>query len=71
LHSDDSNHAKPSPFTAWFLVGKQSRLLSVHPQIKHDFLAILIGEEGGGLVYWDGAKLRWQQEEKKERVQYR
>ena|ERR1051325_1125180 len=61
--SDDSSHAKPSPFTAWFLVGKQSKLLSVHPQIKHDSLAILIGDEGGGLVYWDGTKLRWQQEE--------
>ena len=52
-----------SPFTAWFLVRKQSNFLSIHPQIKHDTLAILIGEEGGGLVYWDGRKLSWQVEE--------
>ena len=30
---------------------------------KHDSLAILIGDEGGGLIYWDGTKFRWQQEE--------
>jgi hypothetical protein len=52
-----------SPFTTWFLVRKQSKLLSVHPKITHDSLAILIGEEGGGLIYWDGHKLAWQQEE--------
>ena len=52
-----------SPFTAWLLVPKQSKLLLIHPKIKHDCLAILIGEEGGGLVYWDGRKFAWQQEE--------
>jgi hypothetical protein len=52
-----------SPFTTWFLVRKQSKLLSIHPKINHDSLAILIGEEGGGLVYWDGRKLNWQMEE--------
>lgn len=55
--------AASSPFTGWVLVRKQSKLLSIHPKIKHDSLAIFIGEEGGGLVYWDGQKLAWQQEE--------
>ncbi|SRR6266567_4116457 len=55
--------AAASPFTAWLLVPRQSKLLSVHPKIRHDSLAILIGEEGGGLVYWDGQKFAWQQEE--------
>jgi len=55
--------AATSPFTAWLLVRKQSKLLSIHPKIRHDCLAILIGEEGGGLIYWDGLKFAWQQEE--------
>lgn len=55
--------AVASPFTAWLLVPRQSKLLSIHPNIKHDCLAILIGEEGGGLVYRDGQKFAWQQEE--------
>ena len=52
-----------SPFTAWLLVPKESKLLSIHPKIKHDSLALLIGEEGGGLIYWNGQKFQWQQEE--------
>ncbi len=53
----------PSPFTTWFLVRKRSKLLSIHPKISYDSLAVVIGEEGGGLIYWDGHKLSWQQEE--------
>jgi hypothetical protein len=52
-----------SPFTGWFLVRKQSKFLLVHPRIKNDALAILVGEEGGGLIYWNGRKLFWQPEE--------
>jgi hypothetical protein len=55
--------ARSSPFTAWLLVRKQSKLLSIYPKIKHDSLAVFIGEEGGGLVYWDGRQLGWQQQE--------
>lgn len=51
------------PFDSWFLVPKGSKQLSIYPQIRFDALALLVADEAGGLVYWDGHKLRWQQEE--------
>lgn len=51
------------PFDSWFLVPKGSKQLSIYPKIKFDALALLIGDEGGGLMYWDGRSLHWQQEE--------
>ena len=51
------------PFDSWFLARKGSKHLSIYPKIKFDALALVIADEGGGLVYWDGHKFRWQQEE--------
>ena len=51
------------PFDSWFLVPKGSKQLSIYPEIRFDALALLIADEGGGLLYWDGHKFRWQQEE--------
>jgi hypothetical protein len=53
----------PWHFDSWFLVPKGSKQLSIYPQIKFDALALLIADEGGGLLYWDEHKFRWQQEE--------
>jgi len=51
------------PFDSWFLARKGSKHLSIYPKIKFDALALVIADEGGGLLYWDGHKFRWQQEE--------
>lgn len=51
------------PFDSWFLARKGSKHLSIYPKIKFDSLALVMADEGGGLLYWDGRKFRWQQEE--------
>ncbi len=51
------------PFDFWMLIRKGSKHLSIYPQIKFDTLALIKGDEGGGLVYWDGQRFRWQQQE--------
>jgi hypothetical protein len=61
--SEVDSTSPSSPFTAWFLVRKQSKLLSIYPKISHDSRAILVGEEGGGLLYWNGHKLSWKSQE--------
>lgn len=51
------------PFDSWILIRKGSKHLSVYPRIRFDVIALIIADEGGGLLYWDGKALRWQQEE--------
>jgi hypothetical protein len=50
------------PFDSWMLIRKGSDL-SGYPQIKTDVVALIIADEGGGLLYWDGKQLAWKQEE--------
>jgi hypothetical protein len=51
------------PFDSWFLARKGGKHVSIYPQIKFDALALVIADEGGGLVFWDGKEVHWQQEE--------
>ena len=51
------------PFDSWILIPKGSKHLSIYPQIRFDALVLIKADEGGGLIYWDGRKFRWQQEE--------
>ena|SRR2546426_4597686 len=51
------------PFDSWFLARKGGKQVSIYPQIKSDALALVIADEGGGLVFWDGKEVHWQQEE--------
>jgi hypothetical protein len=51
------------PFDSWMLIRQGSKHLAIYPRIKVDVIALIIAEEGGGLLYWDGKKLVWQQEE--------
>jgi hypothetical protein len=53
----------PWPFDSWIVVPRGSKLLSIYPYVKHDAFILSIGEEGGALVYWDGTKLNWKQQE--------
>ena len=45
------------------LIRKGSKHLSIYPRIKVDVIALIIADEGGGLLYWNGKELAWQQEE--------
>ena len=51
------------PFDSWMLIRKGSKHLSIYPRIKVDVIALIVADEGGGLLYWDEKKLEWQQEE--------
>ncbi len=51
------------PFDSWMLIRKGSKHLSVFPKIKADAIALIITDEGGGLLYWNGKSLMWQREE--------
>jgi len=51
------------PFDSWMLIRKGSKHLSIYPRIKVDAIALIIADEGGGLLYWDGKQLTWQREE--------
>jgi hypothetical protein len=51
------------PFDSWMLIRKGSKHLSIYPRIKVDVIALIIADEGGGLLYWNGKELAWQQEE--------
>ena len=51
------------PFNSWLLIRKGSKHLASYPSIKHDVIALIIADEGGGLLYWDGTQLRWKTEE--------
>ena len=51
------------PFDSWMLIRRGSKHLSVYPNIKFDAVALMIADEGGGLVYWNGNQLLWQREE--------
>ncbi len=53
----------PWPFDSWMLIRKGSKHLSIYPRIKFDALALIIADEGGGLLYWDGKRLHWKREE--------
>jgi hypothetical protein len=53
----------PWPFNTWMLIRKGSKHLSIYPRIKVDVIALIIADEGGGLLYWNGKELVWQQEE--------
>jgi hypothetical protein len=45
------------------LARKGGKALSVFPRIKFDALELGQADVGGGLLYWNGSKFRWQQEE--------
>jgi hypothetical protein len=51
------------PFDSWTLARKGGKALSVFPRIKFDALELGQADVGGGLLYWNGSKFRWQQEE--------
>ena len=51
------------PFDSWMPIRKGSKHLSLYPRIKVDVIALIIADEGGGLLYWNGKELAWQQEE--------
>jgi hypothetical protein len=51
------------PFDSWMLIRKGSKHLSIYPKIRVDVIALIIADEGGGLLYWNGKELAWQQEE--------
>jgi hypothetical protein len=50
-------------FDSWSLVRKGGKALSAFPHIKFDALELGEADVGGGIVYWDGQKFRWQREE--------
>jgi hypothetical protein len=54
---------KEWPFDSWVLFRKGSKHIRDYPQIRHDALGLIIADEGGGLVYWNGKELRWKPEE--------
>jgi hypothetical protein len=54
---------KEWPFDSWLLMPKGGRHLRNYKFIRWDAVALIIADEGGGLVYWDGSQLRWKQEE--------
>jgi hypothetical protein len=54
---------EPLSYDAWSLARKGGLDLSVFPHIKHDAIVLELADVGGGIVYWDGKKLRWQQGE--------
>jgi hypothetical protein len=51
------------PFDSWMLIRKGSKHLSIYPQMKFDVVALVMADEGGGLLFWDGHKFRWKREE--------
>jgi len=51
------------PFDSWMLIRRGSKHLSIYPRIKVDVIALIIADEGGGLLYWNGNELAWKQEE--------
>jgi RHS repeat-associated protein len=51
------------PFDSWMLIRRGSKHLSIYPRIKVDVIALIIADEGGGLLYWNGKELAWKQEE--------
>ncbi|HEX4488893.1 MAG TPA: hypothetical protein VH088_21640 [Terriglobales bacterium] len=51
------------PFDSWMLIRKSSEHLSIYPSIRVDGIALIIADEGGGLLYWSGRHLDWKQEE--------
>ena len=59
-HQDDPGKW---PFDSWMLIRRGSKHLSIYPQMKFDVLALVMADEGGGLLFWDGHKFQWVREE--------
>jgi hypothetical protein len=48
-------------FDAWSIVPKESSDVSRPPKAHHDAILLDVKEAASGLLYWDGAVLRWEQ----------
>jgi len=48
-------------FDAWTIIPKERTDVSRPPKAKHDAILLDVKEAASGLLYWDGAALRWEQ----------